>query len=292
MKNYAYYPGCAAEASTREADRATLEVLHHMGVPIRPAEDFACCGAGCLSEEYPRFNAALNARNMAIAEREGSDILTLCDTCLLNLRKSQIDLKEPDLRGEVNEELKKFGLEYKGEARVIHFLHLLSELGSERIRSMVKRPLSGVRIAPFYGCQIVRPHHVLGEDSPSEPSILEELIEALGGIPLPYRERLDCCGFHILLVDEKASLSMASHCLEGAKKIQADVMVTPCTLCHISLDMYQGKAGRLAGKSYDIPILHLAQMVGLALGINPRKLQLHRHFVPAKRLLSRIEGAR
>jgi len=289
MKEYAYYPGCAAEASTREADKATQEVLSLLGVKFSPHEDFTCCGAGCLTEEFPKLNLALNARNLAIAEKAGRDILTLCNTCFLNLRKSQVELELPSLREEINAELRKDGLEYKGKAEILHFLHLLADIGPDNLRSMVKRPLTGLKVAPFYGCHLIRPQQIVGSAFTQEPTILEELIQATGATPLAYKERLDCCGFHILLVDEGTSLHMASRCLDGAEGCGADLMVTPCTLCHISLDMYQGKAGRVAGRRYDIPVLHLAQLVGLAFGLPPRKLHLGSHFVSTRHLFSKIQ---
>ena len=289
MKEYAYYPGCAAEASTREADKATQEVLSLLGVKFSPHEDFTCCGAGCLTEEFPKLNLALNARNLAIAEKAGRDILTLCNTCFLNLRKSQVELELPSLREEINAELRKDGLEYKGKAKILHFLHLLADIGPDNLRSMVKRPLTGLKVAPFYGCHLIRPQQIVGSAFTQEPTILEELIQATGATPLAYKERVDCCGFHILLVDEGTSLHMASRCLDGAEGCGADLMVTPCTLCHISLDMYQGKAGRVAGRRYDIPVLHLAQLVGLAFGLPPRKLHLGSHFVSTRRLFSKIQ---
>jgi succinate dehydrogenase / fumarate reductase cytochrome b subunit len=285
MKEYAYFPGCAAEATTREADKASQELLCRLGVSFHPLQEFSCCGAGCLSEEHPKLNLALNARNLALAEAAGWDILTLCNTCFLYLRKSQRELQDPTLRQEINGELKKLGLEYAGKVEVIHLLHLLGEIGAETIREKVSRPLHDLRVAAFYGCHLLRPPHILGTDSRREPTLLEELIQATGAIPLDYRERLDCCGFHLLLVDEKTSLRMAAHCLEGAQEVKADLLVTPCTLCHISLDMYQDKAARLVGKSFDLPILHLAQLVGLALGIDPGKLHLQNHFVDTKALL-------
>jgi succinate dehydrogenase / fumarate reductase cytochrome b subunit len=264
-------------------------VLSLLGVKFSPHEDFTCCGAGCLTEEFPKLNLALNARNLAIAEKAGRDILTLCNTCFLNLRKSQVELELPSLREEINAELRKDGLEYKGKAKILHFLHLLADIGPDNLRSMVKRPLTGLKVAPFYGCHLIRPQQIVGSAFTQEPTILEELIQATGATPLAYKERLDCCGFHILLVDEGTSLHMASRCLDGAEGCGADLMVTPCTLCHISLDMYQGKAGRVAGRRYDIPVLHLAQLVGLAFGLPPRKLHLGSHFVSTRRLFSKIQ---
>jgi len=290
MKEYAYFPGCAAEASTQEADKATQEVAGLLGIRLCRVEDFTCCGAGCLSEENPKLNLALNARNIAVAEREGKDILTLCNTCFLNLRKCQMELGDLNLREEINRELRKFGLEYQAKAEILHFLHLLGRMGPDKLKSMVKRPLDGLKVAPFYGCHLLRPEHILGPESTREPILLEELIAATGAIPLVYKERLDCCGFHILLVDEKTSLQMASHCLDGARRIKADLLLTPCTLCHISLDMYQAEAAKWADRPYHIPVLHLAQLVGLALGIHPRKLGLQNHLVSTKDIMNKIGG--
>lgn len=279
MMEYAYFPGCAAEATTKEADRSTRVVARHLGISLRCLPEFSCCGAGCLSEEFPQFNLALNARNLALAEEQGRDILTLCNTCLLQLRKSQQELENQILRQEINEELKKWGLEYKGKVRVLHLLHLLEEIGAKTIESMVKNPLGGIRIAPFYGCHILRPRYLWGEVGVAETQALEKLIHATGATAIDFPQRLSCCGFHLLLVDEKASLRMTAECLQRARESGADLLVTPCTLCHISLDMYQAKAGRLVGSSYNLPILHLSQLLGLALGVDPRRLYLQNHLV-------------
>ncbi len=288
---YAYYPGCAAESTAKEADLATRALCRRLGISLVDFDQFSCCGAGIVDEEDPLFAEAINARNLAIAEKQGLDILTLCNTCLLTmstyLRRWGADQKALE---QVNEVLSVTGLEYKMTNKVKHLLWVIEDdLGLERLASMVKRPLRGLRVAPFYGCHILRPPEIVnrqGQDS-DDPRSLEKIIEILGAEPVDYPSRLDCCGFHILLADADTSLKMNARCLADATEEQADCMATPCTLCHISLDMYQKRAGRKAGMSFDMPVLHLSQLIGMALGMSSESLQLDRNIISPQKILQR-----
>jgi succinate dehydrogenase / fumarate reductase cytochrome b subunit len=152
----------------------------------------------------------------------------------------------------------------------------------------VKVDLSNLNVASFYGCQLIRPGTLHGYDDPDRPQYFERLIEALGGKPVDYDERKKCCGFPITFVNEDASMRMNAKNMLAAKEKGADVMATSCPLCHINLDMYQGKAEKAAGERIDLPILHLPQLVGLAIGIPPERLRIKRHIVSAKQALSKV----
>lgn len=278
---FAYYPGCAAEATVKEADSATRAVAKRLGVELAHFPNFSCCGAGVLHEERPVLSHAINARNIAIAERDGLDILTICNTCLLTMIKSKKELDEDAvLRERVNKSLKKFGLEYKGQSKIKHLLWVLIEdLGLENLGRALKKKLAGIKIAPFYGCHILRPEEVLGFEDARDPDSLEKIISLTGATPVKYDERTDCCGFHVMLVKKDATVKMTADCLVGAGKTGADLVVTPCTLCQLTLDSYQCEADKEAGKKINLPIIHLPQLIGLALGMSPKELGFDKHMV-------------
>jgi len=278
---FAYYPGCAAEATAREADRSARAIAPLLGLELVHFDRMSCCGAGVLHEEEPELSVALNARNLAIAEREGLDLLTICNTCLMTMLKVQRDLAaDPALKKRVNASLAKFGLSYEGRVKVRHLLWvLLEDVGVEKIATRVVRPLKDLKVAPFYGCHILRPEEVMGFEDGRNPTSLERLIEALGGVPVAYDQRTECCGFHVMLVAKPTTTSMVGNCVSGARGKNADVMVTPCTLCQLTLDSYQYLADKQAPEPLNMPVLHLPQLVGMALGVDDRELGLNKHLV-------------
>ncbi|ARM30183.1 CoB--CoM heterodisulfide reductase iron-sulfur subunit B family protein [Prosthecochloris sp. HL-130-GSB] len=281
MKRYAYYLSCINEAMTKEVDRSLDLWQKDLGVEFVKMHESVCCGGSNLDYVSPKHFALVNARNIAYAEKLGMDLVTSCNTCLLTIRSAKKKLDESQaLRDEVNDVLRKEGLEYKGTSDVRHLLWVLvDDVGIEEIRSKVKVPLENYRIAPFYGCHILRPSTILGKDNPLEPSSLDQLIEALGGRTIAYDHKNKCCGFHTLLVAEEESLNVAAEALEEAIELKADFIVTPCPLCHTVLDGYQSKALKNSKVKSSIPVFHLSEMVGLALGYTPRQLGIKRHIV-------------
>ena len=274
---YSLYPGCAGEATTKEAWSATSRLLDFLGMDVTENSAYSCCGAGVVEEEDPEFEYTLNARNFALAEKEERDIVVICNTCLLTMLNTKKTLAENQtLYQQVNADLAEIGLEYKGEVRIKHFMWLLrDDIGLDRLKELIKVPIRNVKIAPFYGCHIVRPSEVIADDK--EPDFLSRLIKACGAEEVDYDHKYNCCGFHILLNDQATSLKMTEKCLSNAEKSSADMLVTPCTLCHISLDGYQ-KPANIDNRT-EIPVLHLAQMLGLAMGIGPKELGLDKNMV-------------
>jgi len=283
MSRFAFYPGCAAKGASKELYESTLAVAQELGIELIELPQFSCCGAGVLEEIKEALDLAVNARNLAYAEREGFDtIVTVCSTCLLVMRRTKHLLdNDEDLREKVNEILSEAGLEYKGTVEVKHFHWvLLEEFGEEGLRERVKSPLEGLRVYPYYGCHTVRPAEVLGFEPSENPSSLEKLIKALGAEPVSGERRLECCGFHAFWPAPKLSMRLTGLNLKDALDSKADCIVTPCPLCHMNLDANQGRALKEVGLNGKIPVLHVPQLVGLALGIEPKKLGLHRNFVP------------
>ena len=278
---YAYFPGCAAKASTTEANTATRAVAEHLGIELVEFANFSCCGAGVLHEERPNLSTAINARNFAIAEREGLDIVTICNTCQLTMAKAKRALDDSaQLRSRINGRLADFNLEYTGKIAIRHLLWVLIEdLGLANLQEKMDTKLAGLNIAPFYGCHMLRPKELLGMDDASQPNSLERLIHTVGANPVDYGSKTDCCGFHVMLVNQQVSVARVASAMTDAKNSGADLVVTPCTLCQLTLDSYQYRADKKAEAKINMPVIHLPQLIGLALGLDKKKLGLDRHLV-------------
>ncbi len=287
---YAYYPGCAAEAITKEADETTRKVAGILGIELHEMKNATCCGAGCLDEADSDLAHVINARIFAIAEGMGLDILTICSTCLQTMTRLNHDLKsDPKLLERTNEVLREVGMEYRGSVKVTHLLWVLVEdYGLENLRRHVKRPLNMLNVAPFYGCHILRPGELLGFDDPRSPRSLDMLIKTLGGKTVEYRGKTRCCGFHTLLVNERASLKAGGKRLQEAKDMGADCLVTPCPLCDISLDVYQGEAEKLFKRKTQLPVFNLSQLIALALGVDAAELGFKKHLVSPQKVVSAV----
>jgi succinate dehydrogenase / fumarate reductase cytochrome b subunit len=280
---YAYYPGCLASLSAKELDTSTRAVAAKLEVELVEMESTTCCGAGDIHEAKPDYYLHLNARILSQAEGLGCDtLLTICNVCTLNLRQANKRLRErPEELARINANLEQVGAApYSGNVDVRHLLWELSEGdGLERFKQIAVKSLTGLKVAPFYGCQILRPSKVLGFEDPDSPSSLERLIEACGAEAIDYPAKVKCCGFPIILAREDVALGEAILPLSEAADAGADVMVTPCPLCHLSLDAWQNKAEKKAGRSFNMPVLHLAQLLGAAAGIREDELKFTRHVV-------------
>jgi succinate dehydrogenase / fumarate reductase cytochrome b subunit len=292
--SYAYYPGCLASLSQKELDTSTRAIAEKMGAELVEIPGFTCCGAGDVHEARPEYYLHLNARILGQAEQLGQEtILTICNVCTLNLRQADLKLKaDSELRERVNKNLRDVGAaSYEGGVEVRHLLWEIAEgEGYEKLKQIAARPLEGVKIAPFYGCQILRPSKLLGFEDPDRPQSLERLILALGGELADYEAKTKCCGFPIILARQQVALKESHLALSQARDAGADCMVTPCPLCHLAMDAYQRKAEVANDTTYNLPVLHLPQMLGLALGLETSTMEFKRHMVPTDRVLE-IVGA-
>lgn len=288
---YALYPGCAAKGATPELYRSTMAIIGRLGIEVVELEAASCCGAGVVGEVDPDVALALNARTFAQAEQLGLDIMTICGTCQGVMGTANKRLKsEPGVLDRINQVLSRDGISYGGRVQVKHLLWIVvRELGLHRLRKEVRVPMENFRIAPFYGCYILRPSWDLGFDDPENPTSLEKVIRTVGGEPVHYMGRTKCCGFPIIMEKEAIALAMAGTHMKEAKEEGADFMVTPCPLCHMSLDVYQERAGRVVNRQLNLPILHLPQLIGLAMGIPPKDLGLSRHLIPVDSIVRAVE---
>ncbi len=284
---YALYTGCTAKESTPELLKSTMAVAKVLGIELTILEEASCCGASHLQDFDEFLSLVLNARNICYAEKLGLTLITICNTCQINLAttKDRLDNDE-ELKDRVNEKLKEVGLEYKGSSEVKHLLYVLrDELGYEKIKNMVKKPLSDFNIAPFYGCHNIRPSELQNitnkGENPYNPTSLDELIETLGGKAVEYVRKNSCCGFHADLQAPNTAAKLTGLALSEAIDNNADFVVTPCPLCQLNFDVKQHEAGKKVGRDIELPVLHLAQMIGLALGLNKKELGLEHNVTEA-----------
>jgi succinate dehydrogenase / fumarate reductase cytochrome b subunit len=290
-KTVAYYKGCLASLSAKELDTSTQALAPKVGLELVELESVTCCGAGDIHEAEPDYYLHLNARILAYASQVADTLLTVCNVCTLNLRQANAMLQgDHDLLDRVNENLKAVGVpEYSGNVEVRHLLWEIAEgEGYELLKQAAHKGLKGLKVAPFYGCQILRPSKIMGFEDPDRPWSLERIIEACGGEPIDYPAKVKCCGFPIIQAREETAMGELIQPVEQAIEAGADVMVTPCPLCHLSLDAWQSKLEAATGRTFNMPVLHLAQLVGVAAGLEESELKFKRHIVDPRPALEQL----
>jgi succinate dehydrogenase cytochrome b subunit len=283
----AYWPGCVSRGFTQELHGSMAKVAPLLDIQLVELDRAACCGAGVIAEHNQELADTLNARTFALAQEamrtDGAELMmNICSTCQGAQSECQERLDaNADYRSRVNETLSGEGLAYERGISNKHFLWLMvEEIGLDKIRERVTRPLDNLRVGPFYGCYIVRPTDRLGIDrAHPRDTYLHELIAALGGTVVDYAGQYKCCGFPIITMNKEASLRQAGRHIGDAIDAEADCLVTPCPLCHLNLDLQQPQAERTVGRKLGMPVLHLPQLLGLALGLDPKELGLNRHVV-------------
>lgn len=288
---YAFFPGCVSKGACPELYQSVMQVYPKLGIELAEMTTASCTGAGVLQEKDLRLGDALNARTFALAEQQGLPIMTICSTCQGVMSQANHRLTtQPHYLQEINGLLREEGLTYRGTTTIKHFLWiLLEDVGEETLRQHITRPLSGLRAAPFYGCYIQRPTDALEFDRhPDRGKSLERIIEILGAEVVDFPGKTRCCGFPILTINEKNSLTMVATHTRDAKSHGADIMVTPCPLCHLNLDGMQTNAASQEQTAIDLPILHLPQLLGLAMGLDTKSLGLQRNLISPESALAKI----
>ncbi len=282
----AYWPGCVSRGFTPELHGSMAQVAPLLDVELVALDRASCCGAGVIAEHNQELADTLNARTFALAQKEIADgaelMMNICSTC----QGAQTECQErldgnSEYREHINETLAPEGLTYEKGISNKNFLWLMvEEIGLDAIKAKVRRPLTDLRVGPFYGCYIVRPTDRLSIDTEHpRDRYLQMLIEALGGTVVDYAGQYKCCGFPIITMNRENSLKQAGRHLGDALDADADCLVTPCPLCHLNLDLQQPGAEKVVGRDLGMPVLHLPQLVGLALGLEPKELGMTKHVV-------------
>ncbi|MBB4661691.1 CoB--CoM heterodisulfide reductase iron-sulfur subunit B family protein [Conexibacter arvalis] len=282
----AYWPGCVSRGFTPELHGSMEAVAPLLGLELVPLDRAACCGAGVIAEHNQELADTLNARTFALAQQvDGAELMmNICSTCQGAQSECQERLDANSAyRARVNATLDDAepGLRYEKGLTNKNLLWLLvEELGLDALRAKVRRPLTNLRVGPFYGCYIVRPRARLGIDAEHpRDRYLHQVIETLGGTVIDYAGTYKCCGFPIVTMNKTASLRQAGTHLGDATDAEADCLVVPCPLCHLNLDLQQPQAAKVVGRPLAMPVLHLPQLLGLALGLEPKQLGMSKHVV-------------
>ena len=289
---YAYYPGCSLEKTQRGYDASVREVFKELGQELVEIDDWNCCGATVYMSVKETVSLAVSARNLALAEKMGLDILAPCSSCFTVLSKTNRILNEiPDLERDVNEALAEGGLHYGRKTRVRHPLDvLMNDVGLEVLRGRIRKSLGGLKIAPYYGCQTVRPDKSF--DDREDPVLLDKMFRACGGEIVYFPMKVRCCGGMLMTTFEPTALKLNKELLQCAADNGAGVIVTTCPLCHFNLEAYQDRINDVYGTNLQMPIMYFTQLLGIAMGLPAGRIGLDSLFLPlGDKLTSLAEAA-
>lgn len=288
MRYYTYFPGCSASDGGAKAynwsARAVSKVLD---VELVELEDWNCCGSTPSSSIDELGAFCMATRDLALAEKRGLDMVTPCSACHVIFNRTNTYLNGyPRFKARVDEALAAGNLEYHGTVKVRHLLDVLTnDVGYDAIESSVAKPLSELKVAPYYGCQVVRPK--FGFDDPESPKSLDKLIASLGGVPVPFPLKARCCGGSLIISEEDVALDLIHKLLESASINGAECLVTVCPLCQTNLDAYQSRVNRKFKTNYNLPVLFFTQLMGIAFGLKENDLGLKTSIIPVEKTLAK-----
>lgn len=288
MKHYTYFPGCSSsDGGAKAYGSSSQAVAKALDVELAELEDWNCCGSTPYTGVDELTSLCIAARNLALAEEKGLDLVTPCSACYVILSRANSSLKEyPEIRGKADEALAAGGLEYHRTGRVRHLLDVFAnDIGYDEIAYRVKRELGGLKVAPYYGCQVLRPGP--GFDHPESPQSLDRLVESLGATATPFPLKARCCGGSLIISEENVALGLVQKLLESASSNGAECIATVCPLCQTNLDVYQKRVNKKFKTNYNLPVLFFTQLMGVAFGIDSRVLGVEKGIVPAQKVLAR-----
>lgn len=287
---YSYFPGCSLTKTNRAYDISTKSVADALGVELLELADWNCCGATAYLPIREKRSFVLSARNLAIAEKEGRELATICNACYVVLRKTNKYMAaNPKLRAEIRRALGAGGLDYGGTVRVRHFIDIVvNDLGEEAVKSRVKRDLSGLKVACYSGCQLSRPFDDL--DHAEYPQIMGRLVNWLGAETVDFPLGAKCCGGLSMTTHPETGQMLTGKILKVAKERGADCVATCCPLCQINLEAYQDQVQEAVQADCDIPVLYFTQLMGSAFGLGSKELALKDSLTPVETLLAEKVG--
>ena len=291
MTRYLYYPGCSMEGSGRSYRESLQGVCAPLGITLEEISDWNCCGA----TEYVSISTtpayAMIARNLAIAageKKDGEPLVAACSACYLNLSKADHYMGEqPDLNARVNDALGAGGLHYEpGTVKVRNLLEvIINDIGLDAVKAAVKKPLTGLKVAPYLGCMVPRPDVDGKYTNHEQPNDLDRLLRALGAEVVDYPLKTECCGGHMTQVAPKVGLELIRRLVSEAERREAAMMVTVCPMCQINIDAYQGEMNAAFHTKHKMPIVFFTQLMGVAFGLDPKKVGVGREQTNARKAL-------
>jgi heterodisulfide reductase subunit B2 len=275
---YAYYPGCASESTAREQHSSSQAVARALGIDFVEIPNWSCCGATAAHQTDRLLAASLPAANLIIARKMGLDVVVNCAACYSRLKTANHEvINYPEIRKRVGDAL---GREYDGSVKVRHLLEvLLEDLGLETIQNRIIYSLNGLKVAPYYGCLLVRPPEVTQFDDPENPTSMDRLVTALGGESLDWPHKVECCGGGLALTRTDVVVKLTDSIIGMAKNAGADCIAVACPMCQSNLDLRQMDIQKETGRKYDMPIVYITQLLGLCLGLSQSELGIGRLMV-------------
>jgi len=283
--DYTYYPGCSLESAHASYSESVIKVFKHLESNLIELEDWNCCGATMYMSNKETVSQVISARNLALAEKHNRDIVAPCSACYTILKKTNRNLQElPEFHEKVNECLKEAGLSYDLSVNVRHPLDVLvNDIGLDKIKEKVKHNLNGLKIANYYGCQIVRPDK--GEfDNLENPTSMDELFDAIGADNVYFPFKIKCCGGMLMTTYEDVALKLSKEIIASAVENHADCIVTICPLCQMNLEAYQEEINKHYNTNYNIPVLFFTQVMGLAFGFSEKELGIDKNLTESIKL--------
>ena len=262
---YAYYPGCSAHSTARDMHESSLAVAKALGIELNEIKGWTCCGASAAHQTSRTLAVSLAAANLLLAGKMGMDMVVNCAACYNRSKSANYEIiNSPSMREQVSDVL---GEPYDGQVAVRHFVEvMLKDIGLAKLKKSIKQSLNGLKVACYYGCYLVRPPEVTGFDDPENPTILESLVEAMGGESLEWPGKVDCCGGALNLTRTEITVARSGAIIEMAKAAGADCIAVACPMCQTSLDLRQKDIEKATGKQYNMPVLYITQLLGLVPG--------------------------
>ncbi|MCF7975736.1 MAG: CoB--CoM heterodisulfide reductase iron-sulfur subunit B family protein [Phycisphaerae bacterium] len=285
----AYFPGCSAESTARDMHMSSLAVAQALGIELIEPEGWSCCGATAGHQTDRVLATALSAASLAKVADMGLDMVLNCAACFGRMKTANHDLQDMGLRKQVADAI---GRDYDGSVIVRHLIDvLLHDIGLDRIKAATKKSLSGLKVASYYGCLLVRPADVMQFDDPENPTCMDTLVEALGGEALDWPHKVECCGGGLSLTRTDLVVSLSDKIVTMASEAGADCIVVACPMCQVNLDMRQIDIKKQGGQDHNLPILYITQLLGLALGIGPDQLGLSKLMIAPDPVVNRVTSA-
>lgn len=284
----AYYPGCSLKGTSFEYEVSLLKILKTLDIEFKEIPDWNCCGASAAHSINHNLSVALPARNLAIAEKEGYEsILAPCAACSNRLKIADYELKTDDvLKKKITDSIE---MPYDAKLGISNMLEFLNDVvGKDKIKSMVKKRLTGLKVASYYGCLLVRPPKIMQFDDPENPMFMDDLVGLTGAEPIDYSFKTECCGAINSLSKPDVVMALTGNILYDIKKHGADLVVVACPLCHSNLDVRQREIERKYSEKIGLPIFFITELLGLSFGIDPKDLAIEGHMVAANRVLKKI----
>lgn len=286
----AYYPGCSAESTARDMHISSLAVAAKLGIELTEPSGWTCCGATAGHQTDRVLAASLSAANLVAVKKMGLDMLVNCAACYSRMKMANHEVRnDAKMRAKVADAV---GADYDGSVRVRHMLEvLLEDIGVARIKEAIVKPLTDMKVASYYGCLLVRPAEVMEFDDPENPTSMDTLVEAMGGTPLDWPYKVECCGGGLSMTRTDLVLKLSDSILGMAKEAGADCIVVACPMCQVNLDLRQIDIQKEMGRRHDMPILYITQLLGLCMGVAPEQLGLGKLMISPDRVVKMIASA-